>query len=256
MKNSTVYSVPIAVGQLALEYFLPLVLLFCAPIVSGAEYGDARLKGEFIEHHSPEVSVSGNVIVGVMSATAGKALAENLLAIDSAAGNAIDVCLRITSRDGTYSSRNTYSSTSTPPILRLPYDTQKEAVVAEYASVAGRIALTTARGDCENSVVSDYYLPGALDRSEGKLNHGPLSIYINGFDATDVYYRIKNNKDSEVKDCLYIEDGRHTAFNFSCAIGDVPSDFSNPMEVEVLREVYGRELTPITIRIVTPVSEK
>jgi hypothetical protein len=226
-----------------------LSLLLALPPLQGAEIIDAKLEGKLLEHHAPEVKVSGNVIVGVMAASAYQALADDLLAIHSPDTGSTTLCLKVTSRDGSYTSRNDYTSDTAPAILRLPYESSIRQAMEQYTGRPGEIAITATRGDCQQSAPSDYYLPAVLDRGRGELGGGPVSIYINGFDATDVYYRIVDTGDGEVRDCEYIEEGRHTAYNFSCQIPPAVADTTVPVSIEIMREVYGRELQPLTIRI-------
>jgi hypothetical protein len=226
-----------------------LALLLAVMPVPAADIVDAELQGSLLEHHAPEVKVSGNIIVGVMGASAYQALTSDLLAIRSPDTGIATLCLKVTSRDGAYTSRNDYRSDTAPAILRLPYHSRMQDTLGRYASKPGYIAITATRGDCDISAPSDYYLPLAIDSDRGELTGGPVSIYINGFDATDVYYRLTGAGDGEFTDCHYIEEGRHTAYNFSCEIPELPSGTASPLTVEILREVYGRELEPLTINI-------
>jgi|GEM_PF-811819 hypothetical protein len=231
----------------AIRFVATALLLLALQPVQAAGPIDARLAGDLVEHHAPEVAVSGNVIVGVMAASASRALAQDLLAIRAPDSGSTTICLKVTSRDGTYTSRNEYSSDSAPAVLRLPYRSRLEEVLEQYTGKPGHIAITASRGNCVQSAPADYYLPSVVDAKTGELDSAPLSIFINGFDATDVYYRIAGA--NEISDCHYIEEGRHTAYNFSCEIAEVPGGTSLPLTVEIMREVYGRELEPLTIRI-------
>lgn len=223
------------------------LLLVTQPAISG-EYLTASLDNEnkkFNEVHEPEVNVSGNVIMGVMWASAHGALSEDSLGIQPAATGDKKICLKVTSRDGAYTSKNEYSLkvTAQRPIY-LPYKSDIPDIIEGYEEDQGAIAVSATIGDCNQSAQTEYYLPAKLDKDNAKLATGKLSIYINGFDATDVFYHIAGSDSDQLIDCNYIEKGRHTAYNFSCDIADEQLTRQGPMEIKILREVYGRELVP------------
>ncbi|MEA2081105.1 MAG: hypothetical protein U9P00_14900 [Pseudomonadota bacterium] len=222
------------------------LILVTQPAVSG-EFLEAKLNNEnnkFHEVHEPEVNVSGNVVVGVMSTSAGDALREDSLGIQSSETGDKKICLKVTSRDGAYMSQNEYlvNVTALTPIY-LPYQSDMKKIIGGYEQ-QGAIAVSATIGDCEHSAKAAFYLPAKLDKGNAKLNTGNLSIYINGFDATDVFYHIAGSDSDQLIDCNYIEEGRHTAYNFSCEITGEQLDEPGPLEIKILREVYGRELVP------------
>jgi len=222
------------------------LLLVTQPAVCG-EFLEAKLDNAnkvFHEVHEPEVNVSGNVVVGVMSTSAGDALRKDALGIQPSETGDKKICLKVTSRDGAYMSQNEYSVnvTALKPIY-LPYQSDMEKIIKGYEQ-QGAIAVSATIGDCEHSAKADFYLPAKLDKGNAQLNTGNLSIYINGFDATDVFYHIAGSDSDQLIDCNYIEEGRHTAYNFSCEITGEQLDKPGPLEIKILREVYGRELVP------------
>ena len=233
---------------------VPCLLLAMPPAVCD-EILQAKLVNKdnrFHEVHEPEVNVSGNVIVGVMSASACKALTDNSLGIQSYQTGDVKVCLKVTSRDGAYMSRNEYSvNVAAPSVINLPYQSGIQDVVDAYAEHQGAIAVSATIGECDQSATADFYLPAKLDQGSATLKNGSLSIYINGFDATDVFYHIAGTGPDEIFDCNYIEEGRHTAYNFSCEIPGDRLAGPGPREIEISREVYGRELQPVTVRLLS-----
>lgn len=224
-----------------------------------AELVDATLvasseKQPLLEKYDPEVKVSGNVVVGVMIASAYNGLSENQLAISP--GETLQeskVCLQITSRDGAYTSRNNYTVAlaNSEDSVKLPYESQYPNILAEYKEEGG-LAVTATSGSCKQSGRDTYYLPHLWETQDLQRTSKPwsASIYINGFEATDVYYTFEKGK-GEPRDCTYIEEGRHTVFNFICEVhvADIPKKVGSPLKLNILREVYGRELEPITIKV-------
>ena len=200
----------------------------------------------------PEVNVSGNVIVGVMSTSMFGALTENTIGIQSSITGNKKICLKVTSRDGSYMSQNELSvDVTAPTIIYLPYESNMRDIVKSYAETPGAIAVSATNGDCDHSATADFYLPAKLDQENATLKTHNLSIYINGFDATDVFYHIAGTDPDITYDCHYIEEGRHTAYNFSCEIAGELLAESSLRDIQILREVYGRELKPVTIRLLS-----
>ena len=231
-----------------LPFLAVLAHLLATQPAIGDEYLTASLVNEnnkFHEVHEPEVNVSGNVIVGVMWASAHGALTEDSLGILPSETGDEKVCLKVTSRNGAYVSRNEYSyNVAAQRPIYLPYKSRMPEIIKGYEEHKGAIAVSATSGDCDNSANADYYLPANLDKKKAKLETGKLSIYINGFDATDIFYHISGTDDDQFVDCNYIEEGRHTAYNFSCEITSDHLSEPDALEIKIFREVYGRELTP------------
>jgi hypothetical protein len=226
---------------------LSVIALFClAPGIQAEGIINADLEKDFIETHDPEVKVSGNVIVGVMVEDADRGLNANRLGFSLGKPGKQSLCLRVTSRDGAYLSINGYTLTATnPALVALPYLTTRQDVIEQYTNEPDALAIVASPGSCNDFTPGAYFLPAMLDREQEMLSGGRLSIYVNGFDATDVYYRIAGSGAGEFSDCSYIDEGRHTAFNFRCDIdpGDLPA--AGPAEIEIERERYGREIEPV-----------
>ncbi len=210
----------------------------------------ATLDGGLKENLDPEVKVSGGVIVGVMLASAYDGLSQDELAISP--GVELDsgaICLQVSSRDGAYTSRNTYrlQDEATPDdSVELPYDSQYPDALADYDQERA-LAVSAMHGECGHSTQTTYYLPHWQKETEA----GNVAIYINGFEATDVYYSVADDQD-DMHDCTYIEEGQHTAFNFVCEIHEKGAIFrgeKSAVKVTIHREVYGRSLDDITITI-------
>jgi len=230
-----------------------LGLLFCLGIspAYGAEVIDAVLDGKFHEKLEADVNVSGNIIVGVMISSAHLGLTSDALAILPSGASTTQVCLKITTRDGAYTSENLFIGKGDPKdILHLPYQSKYLKVLNSYPSDAGNVAITATSGECSQSKTADYYLPGRLDSDNQLPDTEGIRIYINGFDATDVSYQLKGAQEwLPAEDCDYIEEGRHTAYNFACEIAEFPENVATPVSVRILREVYGRDLEPVTFKI-------
>lgn len=226
--------------------FVPLMVLFLSTIVVAADRPESAklITDPLRESVQSEVSVSGNVIVGVMTLAAAGAITENQLVVQSEANikkKPSKVCLRIASRDGIYTSRNDYEV----PIgesrrIHLPYESKHRKQVEPNVS-DDNIALAATPGDCDSGsskflLVSGQELTGRSD----------AVIYLNSFGATDVFYKL--NKNAPDVPCEYVTEGRRTTFDYICRLGSIAAGVAVP--VTIIRERFGREQPPIKITIV------
>jgi hypothetical protein len=226
---------------------IPWILLWLSPAFAAAQAPTAAelVTKEFFESYQPEVEVSGNVIVGVMTAAAATALAHNALAVIAAgADGERRLCLKAASRDGIYYSKNEYRlpAAAGQRDIPIPYQSKLDDVVSEYGN-AGDIAVAATAGTCE-AASADYYLvrSGETDGTQEAL------IYLNSFGATDVFYELGSAEGwLDPEPCDYISEGRRTTFDFFCTIPITAS--REPMDIRILRERFGREQPSITIRV-------
>lgn len=220
--------------------FIACLALFLSASVAAETPVSAKLLSDpFLESYQPEVSVSGNVIVGVMTAAAAGAMLENRIAVRSVAKDpGTEICLRVASRDGIYTSRNIYAlpAGANGPVL-LPYQSTHKDVVRSYGD--DEIALAATAGDCDSGG-SEFLL-----LSDGvQLEPSEIVIYLNSFGATDVFYEL----DADINACDYITEGRRTTYDYICRLGFI--DTSNSVPVTIIRERFGREQPPVEITIV------
>ena len=238
------------------RWYAPALLLLLVPLSSAAEVFQAVLDNpnqRFHEVHEPEVNVSGHVIVGVMTESVSAALVMNSVGISNAASAGGKVCLKVISRDGAYRSQNDYRIDAPPAAtVYLPYRSGMKRVLASYLDEGTAIAVAATTGACADSDNASFLLPAQLDQGEGTLASDNVAVLVNGFDATDVFYRIGDLDSGDLHDCPYIEEGRHTAFNFVCNIPFSQLTAAASLQIEISREVYGRELEPIRIDLLLP----
>ena len=215
-----------------------LALFLSAVAVAQAPVSAELVSDPFLESYQPEVSVSGNVIVGVMAVSAAAAILDNQVAIQSTRDAADSrICLRVASRDGIYTSRNIYALPGgAKGTVLLPYQSKLKDVVKSYGT--DEIALAATSGDCESGS-SNFYLLSAGDAEDAS----DVVIYLNSFGATDVFYEL----DADVKECEYISEGRRTTYDYICRLGSIGAGRSVP--VTIIRERFGREQPSIDITI-------
>jgi len=205
----------------------------------------ATLSGAFHETVQEEVGVSGSVVVGVATANAlsgAAALAGFVVPVSSS-----QVCLTVVSRDGVYSSRNTYLM---PPLEKggaelwavLPFEgTQRRELINSY--VEGDLAVRATPGNC-SSQKSDYLVV----RRDGQVDS--VSILVNAFGANDVFFRTEEGKE---ENCQEFTEGRRTSYDFVCR---VPVTGASHQQVAIERERYGRSLTTAHLNLVLSGADK
>jgi len=216
-------------------------LLLCLwSVASAQDTATAELVSDpLIENYEPEVSVSGNVVVGIMTRAAALAVANDQIAITATPeSGGQQVCLKAASRDGIYTSRNVYVvPDGAAGNVRLPYRSKLANVVRDYGE--HEIALTATAGDCDSGA-TDYYLLG----SDIDDDADSAVMYLNSFGATDVFIEI----DDTVEPCEYISEGRRTTFDFICPLDVRAGDSAIP--ITIIRERFGREQPSISLRLI------
>lgn len=211
--------------------------------VAAAEPLDAELLNDpFVEVYQPEVQVSGNVIVGVMSATAQDALSRDSLAVRSGSPGA-EVCVRATSNDGIYSSRNHYRLPGdSGDGVRLPYRSGRVDVLSDYGD--GDIAVAVTLGSCEAAGSDAYLVADSVDGDPAD----PVLLQLNSFGATDVFVQASGSED--LIPCEYLTEGRRTTYDFVCTL-DAGAGGADGT-VTVIRERFGREQPAVVFRLAGP----
>ncbi len=223
-----------------------LVLWIPGAVLGQAAVPASLVSDPFYESYQPEVAVSGNVIVGVMTAAAAQAIIDDSLVLTASAGAGDkSVCLTAASHDGIYSSRNQYRlPDAADGTVRLPYRSGLADVVRAYAD--GQIAVAASTGSCEGGG-SDYYVLSSINASSDDNIH----VYLNSFGATDVFFQLGSDSDDvPVEACEYISEGRRTTFDFVCNLGKQPG--GEWIDVTLIRERFGREQPPVQLRITGP----
>jgi hypothetical protein len=213
-----------------------------APAARAAEPVSAELLSKpFNENYQPEVEVSGNVIVGIMTAAAAGALAQDLLGVRVLeAAQTTDLCLRATTSDGIYSSRNHYRlPAERTGAVHLPYASSKREILGGYAEA--EVAIAANVGDCDSSS-SSYYVVGSLDTTQPAAT----VIYLNSFGATDVFLSL-DGSEQPPQACEHISEGRRTTYDFYCTL--MPADNSS-VTVSIIRERFGREQPGVQFSII------
>lgn len=218
------------------------VLFLTATILSTSAAAQEPISADLLneplfESVQPEVGVSGQVIVGVMTPAAGAAILKDEIAVHPAAAPGQELCLRVASRDGIYTSRNTYGlpDEDRRPVL-LPYSSEHLDFLKSYRSE--EIAMTATLGNCDAD--GSRYL---VVRGMNEPDNASVDVFLNSFGATDVFFQLGE----EVERCEYLSEGRRTTFDYVCRVGAIRGSENVP--VTIMRERFGREQPAIEISI-------
>ncbi len=215
-------------------------MIFCLwAVASAQDTVSAELVSDpFVESYEPEVSVSGNVVVGLMTTAVAAAVAKDQVAINATSDTGGQrVCLKAASRDGIYTSRNVYALPGQTGNVRLPYRSRMGNIVDDYGE--HEIALSATVGDCDSGA-ADYFLLGSAADDET----GSAVMYLNSFGATDVFVEINE----EIEACEYISEGRRTTFDFICPLEI--SAGSGAVPITIIRERFGREQPSVSLTVI------
>ena len=214
--------------------------LFCMSATAMAQEPVSAVPASdpLLETYQPEVSVSGNVVVGVMSASLANSILSNEISARSSVTSSDELCLRVASRDGIYTSKNTYTLPESPGgAVHLPYETKLDHVIEEYGM--DEIVMAATVGDCDSGSAAYLLLAAVNDDTPSDV-----AIYVNSFGATDVFFEAG----SDAEPCEYISEGRRTTYDFICRIGQIAGDRNQ--DVTIIRERFGREQPAVELTIV------
>jgi hypothetical protein len=245
--SSTIIESDSKSGEMMLRTLLLTSLCLCLPptAIAAEPLPTARLlTNPFSESYQPEVTVSGTVVVGVMTGKASTALTKKALPIgvgEQAGGS--KVCLSVASQDGTYRSQNLYELPDTgdsSDIILLPYASERHALIAALGSDS--MAIAARAGDCDSA--SDAYYLARVSADDD----APVLLNINSFGATDTFYRLNINGEwSDPEACDYLTNTKRIEFDFSCIIAR--QEIRDATSVEIMRERFGRPQPAVKLTI-------
>lgn len=231
----------------SLFLFSSMICASWVGVVAAQLPAQAELKGAFNERMSPDVVVSGAVVVGVSSAAHFDGGSLAALAVFPSPGMGT-VCLTVETHDGVYTSRNEYAipqGLNARVPVRLPYERSRYlGELSQYQDHG--LALKATPGGCSDETAGGRVLP--LQRID-QLGNRDLRFYINAIGATDIFISTEEREGY----CQPVS-GRQTSFDHICQIA-LPTDADTAQRhitVRVDRERYGRELPSATV-IVLPV---
>ena len=209
----------------------------------------AALIGDFDEHYSSEVPVSGNIIAGVMLVSTAKATARGFSPHILVPGQIADdeiVCLSVVSQDGVYSSRNSYRVPAATESSLIPADYTKSLYKELLDDQAEAFAVKAMLGACGQNGNAPYRVASAGPQAS---DYDSLLLLIDSLGATDVIAAARTPDRKIIKgQCEEIIGQRKTGYDFTCRLpGAALAEGSLTVKVQRLR--FGRKMPAVTIRV-------
>jgi hypothetical protein len=228
-------------GMTKLTIFIWVALVFGA-IGLNAESAKLKLSKEiFSEQYSSNVPVSGRVIAGLMLSQSQSA---NIFSIYMPKSEKKFFCLRVLSRDGTYSSTNQYllESNTTGDFLQADYPTKYADLLSKYSET--ELAVLAYTGKCEANKVTDILVSTRGSQADSKdamilVSSGRSDVFLN--------IPLKVGGKKTIK-CKRIEDGKRTGYDTSCKV-NLSLLTTGTNELSLLRRKSGRMLPSVKFNL-------
>ena len=209
----------------------------------------AELKGSFEEKYSEEVPVSGNVIAGVMLYDNDK---KNENEFDprvfvSHQTEGFDICLSVVSKDGMYSSHNTFTipKIDSSTYITADYSKTKHKRYLDSA-VSDNIAIKARIGSCDGDRNKPFLITSSTPEH---INSKSLNLYIDSLGATDVMVAARSSDRKIIKgQCEAIHGERKTGYDHICNF-DLSTFSPKEFDVQVVRRRFGRNMDAIKFKV-------
>ena len=208
----------------------------------------AAVVGEFDEHFSQEVPVSGNVVAGLMfkpdENTAGSDF-KPYVQLPKAEKNIDMFCLSVVSQDGVYSSRNSYRvpEVGESNVLFADYSQTKHSEILNNHKIP--VALKVQPGQCGDTAPNTYLPSGTGDSAASS----GLLLMIDSLGATDVLVAARGQDRRIVRGkCKSLEGERKTGFDFKCDL-PIAANGDGAIEIKIQRTRFGRKMPPVSISV-------
>jgi hypothetical protein len=215
-------------------------LFFCVLMISTSltkAYAQVAplTSGNFKEHYSSDVPVSGKVLVGILiessKKNAGFFVRSSL--IDSL------FCFRVMSIDGTYASENEYVlnakaiGASEQGLVEVEYPTQFQKILNNFEDY--ELALLATEGGCDSSGNVHYFATKDSVQNDDKIR------FLISSARSQVFMRLKSKEHSLRPSCSRIEEGKRTAYDTICEI-TLSSLTSDDYQADIIRRKSNRKL--------------
>jgi len=212
------------------------------------------------EHYSQEVPISGNVIAGIElynEENQENSFSSTIHLPEKIQKKNNYLCFQLLSKDGTYTSRNTYLIPKTNGISsskgKADFSPSKHLDLLNEKSNKNAIATKIHTGKCLATTEEKIYLP-AIKTSSNTATATHLRIYIDSLGATDVKMAARNlidkSKKSKVTNCKLATGTKLTGFDYTCSLSIDFELNGSIWELFIARFKYTRKLNTVKIRVV------
>ncbi len=204
---------------------------------------ELRLAQEaFTESYASNVPVSGRILVGVVYASPN--LSGNLAVRVPQVDLDQPICLKVHSRDGSYSSENEYrmAAAAEAELYSVEYPSKHTDVLNKLS--ADEMAMVAVPGSCEQSnSIQQVYLS-----YRGEEPGGKVYVFANS-GRSDVFMQLQLDSGNQNHRCQAIKQGVRTGYDTLCEIDPaLLRDGSNA--ITLVRRQAGRMLPPVKFELV------
>jgi len=222
------------------------ILIFVSIVMLHSSSGEAQIaplaNGEFKEHYSSDVPVSGKALVGILIES--KKINSRFYIRSTSNNNMF--CFRVTSIDGTYASENEYllNPESAIPnnqgLLELDYPTQFKTILKGFND--NELALLATDGACDSRADIHFFA------TKDKVEDGDKLRFLISSGRSQVFMRLKNKVHSLQPSCSRIETGKRTAYDTICEI-ELSQLNSTDYEANIVRRKNNRALPLVNFNL-------
>jgi hypothetical protein len=215
-----------------------------------ADKPEARLIGELKEDFKPEVSVSGDVVVGILrepTLSLSPNIRLQMVTLGLPQSTQQFACVEVLSRDGRYTAEATYQLEAPEPAewITLPYPTQYRDLLVQ--TELDQVAVIAYAGRCEEQKGDGVFI--AAWRSDAN-DMGPyLKVLVNSRASDRVWIVLAEDKGNSARqfNCEKVKEGPRIAFDYVCL---TPYAISVDVGTLVIhRERRGNMRRPITVHL-------
>jgi len=221
--------------------FILLSSLIGLNVEAAQEPSIKLLDDQFSEQYSTNVPVSGRVLAGI---AINSDILPGLSIFIPHTNDNEQICMRVLSRDGTYSSLNQYQ---VPNNLKegfqsVEYPSEFMDVISSFSE--SDLAVLAYSGQCKDNPVNELYLSA---RGEPK-NSDKVTIFVSS-GRSEVFLRIPNeNSTTDMIRCKRIQQGKRTGYDTQCHIG-LSKLLTGKNEISLIRRKSGRMLPSVKFSI-------
>ncbi|RUO49339.1 hypothetical protein [Pseudidiomarina donghaiensis] len=208
---------------------------------------------QFSEQYASNVPVSGRILVGTVlvgslgaNASSGEGSGEGAgeFAVRLPSTTVKDVCVKVQSRDGSYSSENSYQLEQAEAGGVFPLEYPSKHIDMLKNMKANEIAVVSTPGKCTNSqqIDSVYVSYRGQPADDSKL------YVLANSGRSDVFMRLQVANSNSNYRCSAITDGVRTGFDTMCEL-DMAALQPGENKITLLRRQSGRMLPPVEFNL-------
>ncbi|RUO61796.1 hypothetical protein [Pseudidiomarina insulisalsae] len=234
----------VLIQQKSPSLYAALSFMFAVVYLSSAHAQQLDLSSsEFNEVYASNVPVSGRVLVGIQIVSA--ETSPNFEVQVPSSFQAKPICLRVRSRDGTYSSENQYQVVGQPNdgLYQVNYPTKYISKLNDFSD--NELALLAFPGMCTDDQLDTLML--SFRGEQIVLDDATEVVLFVNSGRSAVFVQLKNDEHGKSVRCDRIEEGIRTGYDTLCRLNY--SDLTKVNGAVLLRRQGSRMLPPIKFQV-------